>query len=361
MSSERGSRTGLMLARIAGALLLLAGAYLVLRPFLVPMIWAAIGAYVTWPVFARLRTRLARPTLVAALLTGAVLVLIGIPVGWFIVALADQGKELAGLAIDWLHAGAPLPEWLGSNPWVQRQVDSLRALAIPTDLTPYLASFGRQLSNTLVALGGSLARNVFAFAITIVGLFSLYVNGEALTQHARRLAAAFFPTTSPRFLEEIGAVVRAVVFGLIGTAIAQGLFAGIGLAIFGVPFPVALGALTAILSFVPGGPVLIWGGASLWLLMSGALGAAAGMALWGLLLVSSLDNVLRPLLISRSGTIPIPFLVVFFGVLGGLTAFGLLGLFLGPVVLSVAFALVAEFPGRPAEAEVAPADAAEGS
>jgi predicted PurR-regulated permease PerM len=312
------------------------------------MVWAAIGAYVTWPVFAWLRARLRRPTLVAALLTLGVLVLIGIPIGWFIVALADQGTALARVAIEWLQAGAPLPEWLGSNPWVARQVESLRELAVPTDLTPYLAGFGRQLSNALVALGGGLARNVFAFAAAMIGLFTLYVNGEALTQHARRLAAVFFPTTSPQFLEEIGAVVRAVVFGLIGTAIAQGLLAGIGLAIFQVPFPVALGALTSILSFVPGGPVLVWGGASLWLLMSGSTGMAVGMALWGVLLVSSLDNVLRPLLIARSGTIRIPFLVVFFGVLGGLAAFGILGLFLGPVVLSVAFALIAEFPGRPA-------------
>jgi len=321
----------------------------VLQPFLVPMAWAAIVAYVTWPLYARVRARIGRPTLVAALFTSSVLVLIGIPVGWFIVALADQGTALARLTIDWLQSGAPLPEWLGSNPWVQRQIEALRSLAIPTELTPYLASIGRQLSNGLVALAGQVARNVFAFAVTMIGLFSLYVNGEALTQHARRIVSAFFPTTSPQFLEEVGAVVRAVVFGLIGTAIAQGLLAGIGLAIFGVPFPVPLGALTAILSFIPAGPVFIWGGASLWLLMGGFTGAALGMAIWGLVMVSSLDNVLRPLLISRSGTIRIPFLVVLFGVLGGLVAFGLLGLFLGPVVLSVAFTLVAEFPSRHSE------------
>jgi predicted PurR-regulated permease PerM len=345
----RSTGTGLLLARIAGALALLAAAYLVLQPFLVPMVWAAIGAYVTWPIYARLRARIGRPVLVAALLTAGVMVLIGIPVGWFIAALADQGTALARLTIDWLHAGAPLPEWLGSNAWVQRQMEKLQSFAMPTDLTPYLASIGGQLSNGLMKLAGGLARNFFAFTVTMLGLFSLYVDGEALTRHARRIVAAFFPTTSPQFLEDVGAVVRAVVFGLVGTAIAQGLLAGAGLAIFGVPFPVPLGALTAILSFVPAGPVLVWGGASLWLLTHGSTGAAAGMAIWGLVMVSSLDNVLRPLLISRSGAIRIPFLVVFFGVLGGLMAFGLLGLFLGPVVLSVAFALIAEFPGRPAE------------
>jgi predicted PurR-regulated permease PerM len=350
MEGKTELRTGLLVARIGGALALLAAAYLVLRPFLVPMLWAAIGAYVTWPLYARARARLRRPTLVAALFTLGVMVVIGIPIGWFVVALADQGTALARLTIDWLHAGAPLPHWLGSIAWVQRQVEALRSFAVPTELTPYLAGIGRQLSNALVALGSGLARNVFAFAVTMIGLFSLYVNGERLALHARRIVAAFYPTTSPHFLEEVGGVVRAVVFGLIGTAIAQGLLAGIGLAIFGVPFPVPLGVLTSILSFVPAGPVFVWAGAAVWLLMSGSTGAAVGMAIWGLVLVSSLDNVLRPLLISRSGTIRIPFLIVFFGVLGGLMAFGLLGLFLGPVVLSVAFALIAEFPGRPAEA-----------
>jgi predicted PurR-regulated permease PerM len=352
MDARSDLRTGLLMARIAGVVALLAAAYLVLRPFLVPMLWAAIGAYVTWPLYARVRARFGRPTLVAALFTLSVLVLIGIPVGWFIVALADQGTALARLTIDWLHAGAPLPEWLGSNPWVQRQMESLKSLAMPTDLTPYLARIGGQLSNGLVKLAGGLARNVFAFAVTLLGLFALYVDGEGLTRHARRILAAFFPSTSPQFLEDVGSVVRAVVFGLIGTAIAQGLLAGIGLAIFGVPFPVPLGALTAILSFVPAGPVLIWGGAAVWLYMGGFTGAAIGMAIWGLVMVSSLDNVLRPLLISRSGSIRIPFLVVFFGVLGGLAAFGLLGLFIGPVVLSVVFTLIADFPGRTPDAGV---------
>jgi predicted PurR-regulated permease PerM len=358
METRTELRTGLLLARIAGTLALLAAAYLVLRPFLVPMIWASIVAYVTWPLYARARAKLGRPALVAGLFTLSVMVLIGIPVGWFVVALADQGTALARLAIDWLYAGAPLPEWLSSIPWVKRQIESVRELAVPTNLTPYLASIGGQVSNGLVRLAGGLARNVFAFGVTLLGLYSLYVDGEGLTRHARRIVAAFFPTTSPQFLEDVGAVVRAVVFGLVGTAIAQGLLAGIGFAIFGVPFPVPLGALTAIFSFVPAGPVLIWGGASVWLLVSGHMGAAAGMAIWGLVMVSTLDNVLRPLLISRSGAIRIPFLVVFFGVLGGLAAFGLLGLFVGPVVLSVAFTLIADFPSRGTERAIAEPPAA---
>jgi predicted PurR-regulated permease PerM len=112
-----------------------------------------------------------------------------------------------------------------------------------------------------------------------------------------------------------------------------------------VPSPVALGALTSVGSFIPMGPVLVWGGATLWLLANDHLAAAAGMAIWGTGLVSTIDNVLRPILIS-GGPANVPFLLVLFGVLGGLLAFGMLGLFLGPVLLAVTFALIADFSRR---------------
>jgi predicted PurR-regulated permease PerM len=154
---------------------------------------------------------------------------------------------------------------------------------------------------------------------------------------------------APTVLQHVGGVVRAVVFGLIGTALVQGVIAGIGYALFSVPSPVALGALTFVASFIPAGPALLWAGAAIYLLLGGNSGAAIGMALYGLLLVSSIDNVLRPLLIS-GGEVRIHFLVVFFGVLGGLATFGMLGLFLGPVLLSVTFALATQFARQSEEA-----------
>jgi predicted PurR-regulated permease PerM len=199
----------------------------------------------------------------------------------------------------------------------------------------------------LVDLAGGLAANVFKFTITLVTLYVLYLEGERLLAHARGLARIAFPRAPARFLDDIGGVVRAVVFGLLGTALVQGLVAGVGFALFGVPSPVALGALTALGSLIPAGPALVWAGAAIWLFTAGHTAAAIGMVVYGALLISSIDNVLRPLLISRSPQ-RIHFLVVFFGVLGGLTAFGMLGLFVGPVLLSVAMALAAEF-GRQGE------------
>jgi predicted PurR-regulated permease PerM len=337
-----------VVARVCGGLVLLGGTLLVLRPFLVPMAWAAITAYVTWPLYRRARAYSKRPQLMAALFTAVVVVVLGIPAAWFLVALADQGSQLVRVVLEWLDAGAPLPAWIAGNPTLGPRFEALRANLMPgsVEITGYLSRFAGELSNRLVRLAGGVARNVLAFGVMLLTLFAFYLDGERLIGHARRLAVTVLPAASPRFLDDVGAVVRAVVFGLLGTAVVQGVLSGLGLALFGVPSPVALGALTAVLSFVPMGPVLVWAGASAWLYFGGQLGSALGMALWGLFLVSSVDNVLRPLLISRSGVIQIPFLLIFFGVLGGLVAFGALGLFVGPVLLSVTFALIAEFPSR---------------
>jgi predicted PurR-regulated permease PerM len=129
---------------------------------------------------------------------------------------------------------------------------------------------------------------------------------------------------------------------VLGTAAAQGSAAGVGYAIFGVPYAVGLGVLTGFLSFLPGGTFVTTVGAIVWLFSQGHTGAAIGMALWGFLLVGTLDGWLRPLLISRSGSGNLPFLLILFGVLGGLASFGLLGLLFGPVVLAVVFALLSE-------------------
>jgi predicted PurR-regulated permease PerM len=350
-------RAGSVVARVAGGVLLLAAALYVMQPFLVPVLWAGILAYASWPAYRWVRARTRRPRLSAALFTLAIALGVGIPVAWLIVALAREGTTGIGAIRAWIDAGMPFPEWVESRPWLAERLGELRGGTViePRAVVEYAARYASGISGRLVDVAGSLASNLFRFTITVVTLFVFYVDGERVAEHARRFAAVVFPQTTG-FLEHVGAVVRAVVFGLIGTALVQGVLAGIGFQIFGVPSPVALGAITFVGSFVPAGPMLIWIGAAIWLYLHGATGAAVGMSLYGLLLISSVDNVLRPMLISGSGGARVPFLLVFFGVIGGLAAFGMLGLFVGPVVLSVTFALAAEFARR---GEVPPAPAVE--
>ena len=346
MSREERS-VGFVVARVGGGLGLLLATFLVLEPFLVPMVWAAIVAYVTWPLYRAVRGRTRRPHASAAAFTLAVALGLGIPLASILVVLASEATQLISVLRDWLAQGAPFPGWVESRPWLAKPLADLRSESLfdPTAVAQYVAKYGTEVSGRLMGIAGGIATNFFKFAIMLVTLYAFYIDGERLIAHARRLAPVVFPSAGERFLDHVGGVVRTVVFGLLGTAVGQGILAGIGFAILGVPSAVALGALTFVLSFLPVGPPLVWGGAALWLFAQGSGKAALGMAIWGLALVSTIDSVLRPLLMS-SGPTRIPFLLLFLGLLGGLVAFGTLGLFLGPVLLSVAFALLADFPQR---------------
>ncbi len=138
---------------------------------------------------------------------------------------------------------------------------------------------------------------------------------------------------------------RGVVFGMLGTAILQGVLVGIGLELAGVPRPVLLGALAGFISVFPVGAPVVWVPAALWLISSDHLGHGLFLAAWGLICVSGLDSIVRPWLISRGSELP--FLLTVLGVLGGAVAFGLLGIFLGPVLLGVGYTLANEWAGEP--------------
>lgn len=336
-------RSGLVLARVGAALLLLSATLLILRDFLVPMAWAAIAAFMSWSAYARVRDATGRPALTAALFTLTFLILFALPAGWLIVVLAEQTIRLARYMNEWIASGSPLPDWLTTNRFIGPRLDEIRS-AIPAanELGPHVAQAARALSGTAATMATSIGRGLFDFVITMITLFVFYAEGEGLLAHTRRLATALFPERPPEFIDHVGRVVRAVVIAVLGTAVVQGAIAAVGFAIFGVPSPIALGALTSLFAFLPGGVVIVWGGATIWLWSAGHTGAAIGMIIWGLVPIGSIDNVLRPIMISRSGAGDIPFLLVLLGVLGGLSAFGMLGLLLGPVVLTIAFTLVKE-------------------
>lgn len=339
-------RPGLVVARVLVGLALVAATLWILQPFLVPGVWAAIAAYMTWPLYARARAWTRRPKLTAALVTLFFALLIAIPVGWLLLAFATQASVVADRVQAWVAEGALPPQWVLDTPWLAPRVEELRESPLfgPEATGEWIARYGQTGSQWAVALGGGIARNLLEFLITVVVLFALYLDGERIAGHVRRLAVLLMPSDDPELVDKVGEIVSAVVFGLLGTALAQGVLAGIGFWIFGVPSAVFFGFVTALFSLVPAGPALIWIGACVWLWSQGLVGQTVGMAIWGVLLVSSIDNVLRPLLIS--GPTRIPFMLVFFGVVGGLASLGLLGLFVGPVLLAVGFGLLADFPAR---------------
>ena len=340
---EERRTPGVVAARFLGAAALGAATLLVLQPFVIPMLWAAILAYLTWPLYLRLAARTRYRELSAAGFATLVALGLGIPVALVILSLANDVTHMATSALEWQRAGAPLPEWLARHALVQRALALAREsnLASPERVSDLAAAAGTWISSHVVSLAGGLARNAFKFGAMMVLLYGFYVSGERIVALGQRLAPLLFPVAPARFVESIGESVRAVMVGVTGTAIAQGTFAGIGMAFAGIPSPVFFGTLTALSAVLPGGGSSITLLAAGWLALQGRYGAAIGLALYAALVVGTMDNILRPILIS--GRSPIPFLLVFLGILGGLIAFGTIGIFLGPVLLSVAFTLLNEF------------------
>ncbi len=336
-----GLRTLIVVALLGGLLLF---GYAVLKPFLVPVVWALILAYVTWPIYVKLRAWMrGNATASALLMTLLLAAAFVLPVLWLLAMLHGELRGAYEEITRYLASKPRLSPTLASIPWLGESLQQFldRVSADPEALKTEFAHWVDQYLGQMRTIVGDVGRNVAKTFFALLTLFFLYRNGE---QFAREVRAALERAVGNRihdYLAAIGDTVRAVVYGIVMAAIAQGVLAGLGYWATGVTAPALLGAVTALIALVPFGAPLIWGGAGIWLLLTDRTGAGIGLLLWGLLAVSWIDNLIRPLVISNATRVP--FLLVMFGVLGGLAAFGLVGLFLGPVVLAVLMAVWREW------------------
>lgn len=316
----------------------------VLQPFVVPLLWSAILAYATWPAFEWLRARSGgRAAPAALLMTLLISAAIILPLVWLVSLVQTEALNAYTGLNQLLARGVRIPPQLLGLPvigdWLRE--NAARIAADPGALGAEIRQlFDRSFGEVGVLIGG-VGRNVVKLLLAIFSLFFMYRDGESLFRQTASVMEQFLGARVHHYLEAIGNTVKAVVYGLLLAALAQGLLAGLGYAVAGLDAPVFLGALTTLCALIPFVVPLIWGSASLWLLLSGKTVAAIGLFAWGALAVSWIDNVVRPLVIS--GATRIPFLLVMFGVLGGLAAFGLIGLFIGPVILAVAMAIWREW------------------
>jgi predicted PurR-regulated permease PerM len=320
--------------------------YRILEPFLSPLAWAVVLAFLMHPLQVRLARRCGRrPGLASVLLTSATFIVFVGPLTLVGGAFASQaGRLVAGLQtlVGELKSGdvnelQQVPAAQRLLTWVQDHL----AVSVD-DLRNWIAAGAEHLLQPLAALGGQAflgaIGTVVNFALMLFLLFFLLRDGAAMLDAALGLV----PVPASRkaaLVAHIGSVTRAVVFGTLVTAAVQGISVGVGFALVGLPSPIVFGALAAVLSVLPvGGTAFVWGPAALWLLAIGRGGAALFLFVWGALIVGLADNLLRPLLIS--GRTEVPTLAVFVGVLGGLAAFGLVGMFLGPLLISLTVVLV---------------------
>jgi predicted PurR-regulated permease PerM len=325
-------------------LLLLIGCVLVLRPFASALLWALVLCVSSWPLYQRLLKLLRGRRTWASLLMALVMILIMLlPFLVVGVTLADSVKELNSAARSWIDAGPPAPPaWLANLPvvggkaaarWQSLTTDSAKLLEATKR---FIAPVGTGLFTASVVVGGGLLQ----LTLSIFIAFFLFRDGSTLGERLTTSIERIGGERGIHLLQVAGNTVRGVVHGILGTALVQAVIAGIGFFIAGVPGAALLALLTFFLSVVPVGPPLVWVPAALWLFHQGSTGWGIFMLVWGVA-VSSVDNVVKPWLISQGSDLP--FILIFFGVLGGALMFGFIGVFIGPTLLAVGYRLVEEW------------------
>jgi predicted PurR-regulated permease PerM len=329
-------------AQLAAVATIVVGCYLVLHPLIPAVLFAAVVCSATWPIYARVRRILGgRPALASVAMTLMLIVLVIGPTVLLALNLADDAAAIVEKSRALLNGGpiAP-PEWIGKIPMAgELLTDYWQRMASSTDsLATQWKGILEPARSFLVGTGKAVGEGLLQLALASFIGFFFYRDGEALMHGTRGVLAKLAGRLGDELLDTIGKTVTGVIHGVFGTALAQALVALAGFLIAGVPGAFLLAAATFLLSIVPFGPPLVWGAAAAWLAYHGQMGWAVFMALWGLLAISTIDNLVKPYLISRSSHLPL--LLIVLGVFGGVVAFGFIGLFIGPPMLAVGLTLI---------------------
>jgi predicted PurR-regulated permease PerM len=330
---------------------LIAGVYLVLRPFVSAIVWAAILAATTWPLYEWMERRTHRPAAAATLMTLLILTVVVAPFVIVGATLAENADRMSDFARGLSEQGLPdPPAWLAQIPLVgDRAVSYWASLAGDgLGLLAELRRFVDPLRAFAFKAGAVVGDGLLQLTLSVLIAFFFYKDGLSIMARLRVAVMRISPQRGLHMLNVASATTRAVVYGILGTALAQGVLMAIGLYIVGIKAAPLLGLATFFLSPVPVGPPLVWIPTGLWLIFSqGETAWGIFLLAWGALVVSSVDNVLKPMIISRGSDLP--FILVMLGVFGGVIAFGFIGVFLGPVLLALGFVLIKEW-AVPAEA-----------
>jgi predicted PurR-regulated permease PerM len=301
----------------------------------------------SWPLYLMLLARMnGRRTLAALTLTLSLTLLVIVPIALVAYNLADDvGGFYEQIKLAVVTGHVEPPSWLRKLPLVGESLDKyVHELVSSREQMMDLAKRMLEPARHYL-LGGGIVLGVGVAQMSLAAFvsFFLYRDGQTLLRAISVAMERIVGDSAPRVASTVSLTVRGVMYGLLGTALAQALVAALGFAIAGVPGVLLLGFCTFVLSLVPVGPPLIWGGATVWLYNQGQTGWAIFMLAWGVVLISGVDNVVKPYLISRGSSLP--FLLVLLGVLGGVLAFGFVGLFIGPVLLAVGYSLIREWTG----------------
>ena len=336
---------------------LIAASFWVLRPFLPAVVWATMIVVATWPALRKLEAVLwQKRSLAVFVMTLIILAVLAVPLTLGTFAIVDRVDDVVAWSRSLLSSPLPsLPAWIERIPLAGKRIAAEWETLARAPSEEFAARIGphvQDIARWSLAQAGSIGALIVQFLLTVGISAILYAQGEAVVRGVLAFARRLAGDEGVRAVYLSGGAIRAVALGIVVTALVQGLIGGIGLVVTSVPHPVVLTCIMIMLGVAQIGPAPVLLGAVIWLFADGRTYAGAILIGWGLLTMS-LDNVLRPLLIRRGADLPL--LLIIAGVIGGLLAFGLVGLFVGPVILAVAYTLLLAWvrAGEPAEAAAA--------
>jgi predicted PurR-regulated permease PerM len=338
---------------------LIAASVWILRPFLAATIWSAMIVVTTWPILRALQSRLwGKRWLATTIMTAALLLVFVAPFSAAIGTIVANAGEIAG----WTNRLSqvklpPPPEFVDRIPVIGHKAALVwgeYADKGSEELAEIVRPYASNVGSWFVSEIGNFGLVTLQFLLTVVISAILYMTGDDAGRWVRRFGRRLAGERGEQVVQLAGQAIRGVALGVFVTALVQSVLGGIGLAIAGVPFAAMLTAVMFMLALAQIGAVPVLLGGLVWLWAQGNTGWFVALLIWTIV-VGSLDNILRPILIKRGADLPL--LLIFAGVIGGLFAFGLLGLFVGPVLLAVAYTLLDAWVSEASEAG-APANAA---
>ncbi|MBY0579254.1 MAG: AI-2E family transporter [Burkholderiales bacterium] len=308
--------------------------------------WAGIVALASWPLYRKFIAHLpAKAKRWAPLLfTLLVTLLFLVPLGYILIVIGHEASLLAGALVEAQTRGLPPPSWVGRIPFAGESILAWwnKVLSTPGGFSIWFHQVGQGPAlDWLRFFGVEIVHRSIVLALTLLALYFLYRDGETLAMRLLSLTEKVLGTPGKRHASRAVDTIRGTVNGLILVGIAEGLLLGLAYALAGLPSPALWGALTGLLAIIPFGMPALFGTASLILLAQGNQSAALLILIWGTLVMLVSDHVVRPMLIGDSAELPLIWIIL--GILGGIETFGLLGLFLGPVIMATMVSLWREW------------------
>lgn len=328
-------------------LVIVAGIYF-FHGFIVPVLAALIVAFASWPLYQRLlRVCGQRRNLASAIAILLILVLLVVPLIMALTFALEEAQSWVVWLVEANRDGASVPQWIAALPlvgaWLAEQWNDYLNHPHAVSEIIQMAS-GQHLGNisrVIMTMSGKAFSLALALLFMLITLFFLYRDGHHLVRQLDRVGEGILPLRWQRFSRMVPATVSATVIGMGLIAIGEGIVLGIAYWMAGVPSPVALGVVTGVMALIPGGAPLAFTLVSLYLVGSGNMMAGIGLFIWGSVELFIVDKTIRPSLIG--GPIKLPFLLTFFGLIGGVTTMGLVGLFVGPVLMALLLAIWREW------------------